>query len=975
MDENAAKPLQYGDVGKPLYDPDTQSWSFSRSLRPAPRITYTGMTKIVVPSLSTSISPSSTLDESFLAEGYPELIPGYRLAHSPSVTTATSEACNPVTSALLDFGRAVCMDIDTSGRLSMPIVAFATGECGNAVSFRTIADDTVNMPQFTMAELQVPTIGNEDTVEWETNGVPIRQICSSTSEDEKASFVAVRSNSTAIFRPSYRKTPTPVPTRRDSNGIASGYSVSRLDPGFLMEISSSHTGGIPHADVKFNPWNQKQLAIVDESGHWGIWELRNQRNANIWTAACVASGSLPWAGPESQTTGTDRRYDGWLAVDWIGDSRHIVVCDRTCSMLYRLEEGQTHSSVIELGLKRKSEWILGIRRNTCRSSQVFVLTTCRLLWFDVTSVLISGHADLKPSLYSRLSWRHFRDSDDTTLQLTSVAVDEDFYLILFSRLSQLVLAFHCPISPKHTTNSEYAPDPFILEVPPPPEDSEPLPKAVKYSTLVFREIAPTIKGAAHSHPGLSFIKAFLLDSSLRVQESIYSKISSLSDEDKFRGKDTLRVSHQRVAGSRKQALDKLSNFIVDDWDESTLGSGTSDHGVDNLASLADSEFAFNYTQIYAVVARALGLLSGGDKESAGSSFELSLQELMNEISDHDHRGRSTGRTAFEFSRKAPLVDDIDQNAQDLRHFLSRAASNQLRLGGTSHVLVHPYDPLNSPASQTQLAGMSKLDLVAIYDRLVNHWLVDLPLDIPGRARIAKEKAIRHFVADIVLGQIIAVRRQSAAELASNPNSGDGLLPRRPIDSMATSSETANEQSSYEATGLSRQPADTAISSSSAHRDLTAPNHPAGTLPPFAALSAYTSFKSPGPMSRDTEHILNHWKPGLDPASYSFTTEEPESAARLKASRRRSRKKLSMSMKSLSIEPSVPLPAASSPIRPARKWGSQPDNNSQPPTVRLQSSQATEDLPMTQIERGAFGGREAVKKSVIKAKKKKRAAGF
>jgi RNA polymerase I-specific transcription initiation factor RRN6 len=492
---------------------------------------------------------------------------------------------------------------------------------------------------------------------------------------------------------------------------------------------------------------------------------------------------------------------------------------------------------------------------------------------------------------------------------------------------------------------------------------------------------------------LSFIKAFLLDSSLRVQESIYSKISSLSDEDKFRGKDTLRVSHQRVAGSRKQALDKLSNFIVDDWDESALGSGTSDHGVDSLASLADSEFAFNYTQIYAVVARALGLLSGGDKESAGSSFELSLQELMNEISGHDHPGHSTGRTAYvsprfetwhnqtnqlcsrlEFSRKAPLLDDIDQNAQDLRYFLSRAASNQLPLGGTSHLLVHPYDSLTSPESHTRLAGMSKLDLVAIYDRLVNHWLVDLPLDIPGRARIAKEKAIRHFVADIVLGQIIAVRRQSEAELASNPNSGDGLLPRRPIDIMATSSETAKEQSSYEATGLSRQPADTAISSSAAHRDLTAPNHPSGTLPPFAALSAYTSFKSPGPMSRDTEHILNHWKPGLEPASYSFTTEEPQSAARLKASRRRSRKKLSMSMKSLSIEPSVPLPAASSPVRPAREWGSQPDNT-QPPAVRLQSGQATEDLPMTQIERGAFGGREAVKKSVIKAKKKKRAAGF
>ncbi|KAJ0415539.1 RNA polymerase I-specific transcription initiation factor RRN6-like protein [Aspergillus carlsbadensis] len=974
MDEDAAKPLQYGDVGKPLYHPDTQSWSFSRSLRPAPRITYTGMTKIVVPSLSTSISSSSTLDGSFLAEGYPELIPGYRLAHSPSITTVTGEACNPLTSTLLDFGYAVDIDNDASGCPSIPIVAFASGECVNAISFRTITNDKVDMLQSTMAEWQVPTIGNEDTIEWSTGGAPIRQICSSTSEDESASFVAVRSNSTGIFRPLYRRKLTSVPTHRDNNGIASGYLYSRLDPGFLVEISNSYTGGIPHADVKFNPWNENQLAIVDESGNWGIWELRHQCDANIWIAACVASGSLPWVGSESQIAGTDRRHDGWLAIEWVGDARHIVVCDRRRSVLYRLEDGQTHSSVIELGLERKSEWILGIRRSSCRSSQVFVLTTCRLLWFDATSALNSGHANLKPSVYPRLSWRHFRDSDDTTLQLTSLAVDKDFYLILFSRLSQLVLAFHCPISLEHTTNRGYASDPFILEVPPYPGDSEPLPKAVNFSTLVFKEIAPTNKGAAYPRPGLSFIKAFFLDSSLRVQESMYSKISSdPSDEDKSYGKDILHVSHQRVAGSRKQALDRLSNFIVDDWDESALGSGTSVRGVDDLASLTDSEIAFDYTQIYARVTRDLGLLSGSDEESARNGFQLSLQELMNKISGHDHPERSTGRTALEFSRKTPLLDDIDQNAQDLRQFLSRIAANKLPLGGRSHLLVHPYDPLTSPELlQSRLANVSKLDLVAIYDRLVNHWLVGLPLDIPGRARISREKAIRHFVADIVLGQIIAVRGRPETELASNSNNGDGLLPSQPIDNQNTSSEAANERSSYETTGLSRQTEDTALSSSSAHPDFTFPDHPTGTLPPFAALSAYTSFKSPGPMSRDTERILDHWKLGLDPASYSFTTEEP---ARLKASRRRSRKELSMSMNTLSIGSSVPLPAASSPVRPARDWGSQPDNNSQPPTVRLQSSQVTEDLPMTQIERGAFGGRETVKKSVIKAKKKKRAAGF
>ncbi|KAL3459961.1 RNA polymerase I-specific transcription initiation factor RRN6-like protein [Aspergillus heterothallicus] len=983
MDENTTRSLQYGHMGKPVYCPNTQSWSFSRTLCPPPPISSTGITKAVVRSPSASVSMPWALKKSTLLQGFPELIAGYRSTHSQSVShmiTVTGELCSPLTSTLLEIGRAADFDIDPSGSLSVPIAVFVSGECGDTIAFRTITDDTVDTLQSAPVELRVPTIGDEDTSEWVTEGAPVRQICCSIVENENASFAAARSSSTVIFRPLYRRISASVPTHRGINTTASSCQISRLDPNPLLEISSTHTGGFPHADVKFNPWNQNQIAIVDEEGNWGIWELANQRkrNKDNWIAARVESGVLPWVGVDSQGTRADTRHDGWLTIEWVGDERHVIVCDRKSSMLYRIEDGRVLSSVIELGLRRKSEWILGVKRSTCNPLHVFVLTTSRLFWLDVSSVLMSTHGDLRSSLSPRLSWRHFRDSDDTTLQLTSLEVDEEFYLVLFSRLNQLVLAFRCPLLLEHPTDSEYAPDPFILRVPPSPEDPwEPLSRTVHFSTLVFRQIAPTTVSAAYTHAGLSFIKAFVVDSNLGIQESMYSKVSirALDGEQARRG-DILRIRHQRSSKSRKQTLDDLNEFIIEDRDESTLGASTNTRGIDNISPLLNPQFILDFTDIYATATGTLGLLSQGGMKGPERSFRTLVKELMNQTSSHENSECPRSRTALEILPRTPILEDIDDVAMDLRASFSRSISNHVCLRDTSQLLIHPYDSITGPAShQAKLAGAMEMDLIAIYDRLVNHWLIELPSDIPGRARILKEKAIRHLSGDIVLGQIVAVRSPPMTQSIKQTPHGKSPASSQPNNDFKASSATASGL--HETPGLHTQAGTTVIRGELGQGDFLCSGYTAGELPTFTALSAYTNFKSSEPISQDVECILGYWKPGLDPVSSSITTEEYQLASRLKTSRRKSRKKMSLSVKPPGFESSMSLPVgASSPVRPAREWGSQPDNNnSQPPIVRLQSSQVTDDIPMTQVERGIFGGREAVKRSVVKAKKKKRAAGF
>ncbi|KAL4789864.1 RNA polymerase I-specific transcription initiation factor RRN6-like protein [Aspergillus venezuelensis] len=985
MDEKSTKLLHYGHLGRAVYDSKSQSWSFARTVSPPPRISYTGFTKVAVLPSSAQNASTPLPKRLTLSRGYPELIAGYRLARSETLSqtiSATSETCDPLVSTLLDFGRAVDTNLDDAGRRAVPIVAFASGESGNVISFRTITDDTVQLKHETEAQLHVPTIADEDGVEWSAQGAPVRQICFSNAPEERATFMAARFSSTLVFRPLYHRFPASVSINRGSDGTVPGYRVSRMDPNLLLEISTSHTGGAAHADVKFNPWDQSQIAIVDHNGNWSIWVLRIQpkRNRDNWIATAVRSGALPSVGVEEVSTGTMGRHDGWLAIEWAGNENSIVVSDRRCSMLYRMEGNRAYPYAMELGFesfKKRSEWILGIKRSALNPSHLFVLTTSRIIWFDIALESVLDHESTRPSLSPRLSWRHFCDSDDTTLQLSSLTADEGFYLVLFSRLSPLALAFYCSETSEIVNGSTAVPDPQILHMPASSRNAggtDSSPNDLRLSTLVFKEYAPVAAGERDMYAGLSFFKAFMVDSSLCIRESIYSKPSA-SDfgSERLLGDDLLRVKQLRLTGLQNKAENPLSGFIVDDWDELARDSGPIyDYEIANIAPTADPYFTLDYEQIYGIATGTSDLLLQDDEKNTERNFQESIDELVANLTAHIFSEEPTTWTALEILRKPFILDDIDKNAHDLAVFVAQSATNPSLSGGRGH-LVQQYESFKSqPAQQPNAADARKLYLVALYDRLVNNWLIDLPADIPGRARIMKEKSIRHFVADIVLSQIIAVRGSEEPDPATNgggaqSTSTSGLT----YAEESAPNKTATESDDY---GLHPQPSNTATQSTFTLGNSMLPEHSEDKLPTFSVLSSYTTFNRTDSSSRDAERLFDHWKPGADPASYSLLSEEQQSAASIRASRRKSKKRMSQAMRSLSLDTPVP-PSVSTPAPAVRgDWGSQPDN-SQPPMIHLPSSQVKNDLPMTQVERGTFGGREATKKAGIKARKKKRAAGF
>lgn len=395
-------------------------------------ILYTGANKTTVPSPLTAPKSSLIENKGLLPKVHPELAAGWSLVSNETVShviTTTSEICDPQVSSLLDLGHAVDFENDDSGNRIVPIAVFASGECGNFISFRRIEEDTLELRQPT-TWMRVPSIGETESAEWPTGGAPVRQICFSRTIEEKATWMAARfASSTTIFRPLYHREPVSMHVDRHS-GYRSSNSTrnSRLDANALVEISSLRTGGFAHADVTFNPWYQRQFAIVDQGGNWSIWDIsgRNRQNKGNWAATCVREGSLPWLdNGDNLDHDNQPRHDGWATIEWAGDVNSFIVSDRRCAILYRMENEQIWPIPIELGLKRKSEWILDIIRSSSNVSHIFVLTTTQIFWLEITSSSdFLGDGDTESSLYPRLSWRHFRDPEDTTLRLSPLLTNQ-----------------------------------------------------------------------------------------------------------------------------------------------------------------------------------------------------------------------------------------------------------------------------------------------------------------------------------------------------------------------------------------------------------------------------------------------------------------------------------------------------------------------------------------------------------------------
>lgn len=319
---------------------------------------------------------------------------------------------------------------------------------------------------------------------------------------------------------------------------------------------------------------------------------------------------------------------------------------------------------------------------------------------------------------------------------------------------------------------------------------------------------------------------------------------------------------------------------------------------------------------------------------------------------------------LEIFGSSPVLDDIDANARIIEEICSLCEHHTSDPDAEYQIHVLPSNIAISPMLDFETTDSDgKPNLLYIYDRLVNDWLANLPHDIPGRTRITKEKVIRRLAVDIILARI---------NISHKPfSTGSDYFSDQQTKHL-DEAESSNPESTVEShgTGTSRRPSLSASEKGGTPDPQTLKEN---RTPVYSSLSTLTTFTTKSFKSRNTKAILSHWVPGIDPATYSWqrTVQSMEDDGRKRMSRSATPKRRSRTKTPQSIPMSSPAPTI------AQEFGSQPAGA---PSRRgtLQSSQVTgveEDLPMTQVERGLFGGREANKKNALKSRKKKRAAGF
>lgn len=325
------------------------------------------------------------------------------------------------------------------------------------------------------------------------------------------------------------------------------------------------------------------------------------------------------------------------------------------------------------------------------------------------------------------------------------------------------------------------------------------------------------------------------------------------------------------------------------------------------------------------------------------------------------------RARLELNDGSPLIDDIDENARDLERLISTLVPQTADSDTQRQFMTLPqrFSNLFVGLPTGTREESSKLDLLKSYDELVHDWLSGLSQNIPVRTRIMKEKIIRGIATDLLLSRVIRV------------SNAPTRLPSGRVIQAGEEGPAASQNA------LSSQGTTAGLLSSMTDQGPATPQNEAPDEPPdasvpiYSSLSSFTTLDTPRSMPPNVATLLSHWQPGGDPADYTWTRttqmleeEMSQRTSRASTPKNRLRKKRSQSQSQQDMAPAASSQPTPSAVRTVRSWGTQ--GESEALRMQLLSSQPTLDEPMTQIERGHFGGREASSKA---KKKKKRAAGF
>ncbi|PTB63816.1 hypothetical protein BBK36DRAFT_1143524 [Trichoderma citrinoviride] len=362
---------------------------------------------------------------------------------------------------------------DKAGIRKLPITAVACGEAGELLRLARMEDVQLqwgdDADAFLNMEAIDPTQRDAETI-WTNDGLPIRQIKSAGNrlQDDTLRWLLVqKETATTILRPELRQIPT---TSNQPSSTLIRERPSLINPNPLLSIPHAQTGGRPHSDVVLLTTahgRSHQLAIIDESGYWSIWDLTGawqvQRKGapqySLSKCGHISDGLLSELPSKSSFL---RERHGLLVLEgvWHGKTESSPSASASArkatdsAARYLLMWNHERMEVLNLDTniflprlgrimrqRGKLDWILDIHRSPTRQNHVFILTQYHITWVDVLSRDDSGPGPLKPSVL--LSCPHLGTKKDDSRMFVCRASDDDpdtsLVFIYYPRTGQLCI--------------------------------------------------------------------------------------------------------------------------------------------------------------------------------------------------------------------------------------------------------------------------------------------------------------------------------------------------------------------------------------------------------------------------------------------------------------------------------------------------------------------------------------------------------
>ncbi|PQE17769.1 hypothetical protein CJF31_00005492 [Rutstroemia sp. NJR-2017a BVV2] len=977
MTDHRVTDLVHGHLGQLSYDVNEQQWLFSKDPTKVRHFEQLLPYKQCIPPSIRNISSdghiathTASSQRTWLSKARPETFPAVTLAAHLAKDSSNTTFTRLSYGELLAVGGIV--NRRSNSRIP-PIIAIPCGEAGHVLKLIKPRTERCGWDSQFGVRLSLLSAETSEEGHWSGTGGPILQIVSAGEGENLGTWFAVRqATMTTIFRPIYQKTPKRF---RAPLQCSAAYPPSRVDANPVVVLEPHKDGTGNHADVTFNPWYVRQFAVVDQFGKWCSWDIEGRQTKHSSMAIVAGKTGNIYDGLDREPNSTTKLSGDvgeWHRILWAGSVSTIVVVNRRHLAVFDTTSEPRRLSSAAFSKATTNEWILDVKRSTMSPGHLFVLTTARLFWLDILPAQedsVNGDAGVN----ILLSHRHFRDSTDEAMKLTLSKEGDDLIVFISSSKNSLITSYVFSMT-------EGSPTSFQASVKLACKIDSGQPSQMGCLTILpAAYILPSEltdgTGLHYMQTGVKFYQAWMLTADLGLATTVWACESTGGQK---------AIQNSIVAPTNK-SLDQTPHTSAGKLHDDFVVSDASDE--DYLMEMATAEITnAHQAPVPDDLHLRINMRSIFERIFLKPMWEahesLDMESTLRQASVQVQNGKQIGSiplsTCLELSNMVAPTGDLDEAAKTFTEFIdyiheeSRDDST-LKLHLSKLLSGSGIEMFDEEALQTYP------DLLKIYDQLIDTWVTNLPHKTPGTARLKKARQIQSISMELCLSSLGISLRNEAIEpkmLQHRENSLDHVPKDMDEISRASSPPFFSSQFHTQGTEELQFSLPTPERTPSIYSHTSAATTDVGGDPTLSRLRQYAiSIASETEVAPAKSSIIVQWPsvPGIDPATYSWEEIQKAAAAAASAgedyrSRREQNRRRRRTEKFLNSERASEAPSSSQPV--SLPFGSQPV------AQNIYSSQPFNEVPMTQPDRGAFGGRPTSAATPGKKKpKKRRAAGF